>query len=157
MHTPFAHRASSKNPTLESSASSSRTITISTREHRRLCWAARHATVDSLTGALTRHGLSERLQKFARDLNAGLEPAFAVAVLHLVDFKRLNDRRWQARGDEALAGQQLRASLRNLDHLLPVFSSLRSPRRDSGKNSTTQQLRREHLRNLLNEIVAQRK
>lgn len=94
-----------------------RTVTISAREHARLRRAEHYATFDELTGVLTRFGLRELFRPIRRDFMAGRKPAFGLVVIDLQDFKGLNDRRGQERGDEALAdfGRQLRAAVKSSD------------------------------------------
>jgi diguanylate cyclase (GGDEF)-like protein len=74
------------------------------------------ATVDSLTGLLNRRAFFERTEA-ARALSVRLEKPFALMMLDIDHFKRLNDRFGHATGDEALCvfAQTVRRELREHD------------------------------------------
>lgn len=99
-----------------------RTVTMSARDYQRLCRAARHSAIDSLTGTLTRYRLRELLAQVRRNFQLGREPAFGFVFIDLQGFKRLNDRRGQARGDEALAdfGRQLQGTVKRTDFVARI-------------------------------------
>ncbi|AEV86015.1 histidine kinase [Actinoplanes sp. SE50] len=59
------------------------------------------ATTDSLTGVANRRALDEALHEAVRDADAGAEPA-ALIVIDVDHFKKINDTRGHAAGDQAL-------------------------------------------------------
>ncbi|MFD2364951.1 GGDEF domain-containing protein [Pseudoduganella sp. GCM10020061] len=74
------------------------------------------ATIDSLTGLLNRRAFFERTDA-ARALSLRLQKPFALMMLDIDHFKRLNDRFGHATGDEALSvfARTVRGELREHD------------------------------------------